>query len=133
MAEATAAAIDAAVEEMATTATDWDNETFATQTVSLLILNEGRLNKYQATLELVFRVHEAVVFARSHDRGRRDMLNALLALNPAANAKLAALSGRAPDPEGRLPFDVVFWVAEIAEQLGIEPRTDEALGGGANG
>ncbi len=59
-----------------------------------------------------------------YERGRRDMLNALLALNPHVSARLAALHGRAVDPEGRLPFDVVYWIAEVAEQLGILPLED---------
>ncbi|MCA0275853.1 MAG: hypothetical protein LCH86_07615 [Proteobacteria bacterium] len=59
-----------------------------------------------------------------YDQGRRDMLNALLALNPAVAAKLAEMHKREPDPYGRLPFDVVFWVSEVAAQLGIEPLDD---------
>jgi len=59
--------------------------------------------------------------AVGYERGRRDMLNALLAPNPIAAARLARLSNSEPDVEGRLPFDVVFWVSEIAEQLGIKP------------
>lgn len=61
-----------------------------------------------------------------YDRGRRDMLNAILELNPAIGAKLAAFSGRDADPHGRLPFDVVLWVTEVATQLGIEPKDDPA-------
>lgn len=57
----------------------------------------------------------------SYDRGRRDMLNALLALNPYVAGRLALLKEEKPDPEGRLPFDVVFWVTEVAARLGIEP------------
>lgn len=58
---------------------------------------------------------------KAYDHGRRDMLNALLALNPAAAAALARLHGRVPDPVGRLPFDVFVWVTEVALQLGIKP------------
>jgi hypothetical protein len=50
---------------MKETAKDWDAETFATRTVSLLIYDEGNLNKYQRTLELVFRVHEGVITDRA--------------------------------------------------------------------
>lgn len=64
--------------------------------------------------------------ADAYDRGRRDMLNAILALNPAVAAKVARFAEREPDPEGRLPFDVVLWVTEVATQLGIEPREDGA-------
>ncbi len=67
-----------------------------------------------------WRAAEAKV-AGGYERGRRDMLNALLAPNPIAAAKLARMSGVEPDIEGRLPFDVVFWVREVAEQLGIKP------------
>lgn len=56
----------------------------------------------------------------AYDRGRRDMLNAILALNPAAAASLAKVEERTPDPYGRLPFDVVFWVTTVADQLGIK-------------
>lgn len=62
----------------------------------------------------------------AYDRGRRDMLNAILALNPAVAAKVARFAEREPDPEGRLPFDVVLWVTEVATQLGIEPREEGA-------
>jgi len=59
-----------------------------------------------------------------YDRGRRDMLNAILALNPAADALCAEMHGRTPDPHGKLPFDVLLWVTIVAEQLGIEPKVD---------
>jgi hypothetical protein len=57
-----------------------------------------------------------------YDRGRRDILNALLAPNPAIAAKIAkwAEPPHDPDPEGRLPFDVALWITEVAEQLGIK-------------
>lgn len=61
-----------------------------------------------------------------YDRGRRDMLNAILELNPAIAAKIAKFAEREPDPAGRLPFDVVFWVTEVASQLGIEPKDESA-------
>jgi hypothetical protein len=61
-----------------------------------------------------------------YDQGRRDVLNAILALNPKVAQKLHILSGGTEETfnnhEGRLPFDVVFWVTEVAEQLGIQPR-----------
>lgn len=57
-----------------------------------------------------------------YERGQRDMLNAILSLNPAISAKLAAFHEREPDPEGRIPFDVALWVSEVAAQHGIEPR-----------
>lgn len=64
-----------------------------------------------------------------YDRGRRDMLNALLALNPKAALALHIVHGGTEktftNPEGKLPFDVVFWVATVAEQLGIEPKEEE--------
>lgn len=59
-----------------------------------------------------------------YDRGRRDMLNALLELNPEVAAKLAFWAERDPDPVGRLPFDVSFWIHSVADQLGIKPRSD---------
>jgi hypothetical protein len=60
--------------------------------------------------------------AAKYDQGRRDILNAILAPNPTINAKLAKWSEREPDPDGRLSFDVVLWVTEVAAQLGIDPR-----------
>jgi hypothetical protein len=57
-----------------------------------------------------------------YDRGRREVLNSILALNPPIAAKLAELHERLADPHGKLPFDVVFWVCEVAAQLGIEPK-----------
>ncbi len=61
-----------------------------------------------------------------YERGRRDMLNALLSPNPHVSARLAAVLDRPADPAGRLPFDVVYWIAEVAEQLGILPLEDLA-------
>ncbi len=64
-----------------------------------------------------------------YDRGRRDILNALLALNPTVAERLRVLKAEGePNPEGKLPFDVVFWVTSVAEQLGIEPREDTLSG-----
>lgn len=64
----------------------------------------------------------------AYDRGRRDILNALLALNPKAAQKLHALNGGTEETfrnhDGRLPFDVVLWVTEVAEQLGIKSREE---------
>lgn len=64
----------------------------------------------------------------AYDRGRRDMLNALLALNPHVAQRWHMISGGTEQTftnhEGRLPFDVVYWVTEVAEQLGIEPVDD---------
>ena len=63
-----------------------------------------------------------------YDRGRRDLLNAMLELNPKAAQKLHVINGGTEETfsnhEGKLPFDVVFWVCEVAEQLGIEPREE---------
>jgi hypothetical protein len=66
-------------------------------------------------------LQRAAESATRYDQGRRDVLNAILALNPEVSALLAKLHKRDPDPEGRLPFDVVVWVTAVAEQLGIEP------------
>jgi hypothetical protein len=59
-----------------------------------------------------------------YERGQRDLLNAILEPNPRVAAKLADFSERAADPEGRLPFDVVLWVTEVADQLGIKPKEE---------
>lgn len=56
-----------------------------------------------------------------YERGQRDLLNSLLALNPAAENKLAALHGREANAEGQPPFDAVFWITQVADQLGIKP------------
>ena len=62
----------------------------------------------------------------AYDRGRRDMLNAILALNPEVARKLHDIrgdeGGEFTNEYGKLPFDVVFWVCAVAEQIGIEPR-----------
>jgi hypothetical protein len=60
-----------------------------------------------------------------YDRGRRDMLNAILDLNPAVSAKVAEWAGRPPDPQGKIPWEVALWVTEVAAQLGI--RSAEEL------
>lgn len=59
------------------------------------------------------------------DLARRDLLNSILALNPEVARKLHDCRQDGTDfdnPHGKLPFDVVFWVAEVAERLGIEPK-----------
>ncbi|MDO8800036.1 hypothetical protein [Phenylobacterium sp.] len=61
---------------------------------------------------------------RVADLARRDLLNSILALNPEVARKLhdcRAEGGAFNNPHGKLPFDVVFWVGEVAERLGIEP------------
>lgn len=63
-----------------------------------------------------------------YERGQRDILNALLALNPQAALELHIGHGGTEETftnqAGKLPFDVVFWVTTVAEQLGIEPKED---------
>lgn len=78
----------------------------------------------------------------ANDRGRRDMLNALLSLNPEVARKLHEIKA---DPEpfsntlGQLPFDVVFWICAVADQLGIKSKEEleeadrAALEGAHNG
>lgn len=58
-------AVERTVLEMADVAKEWDHHEFASRTVGLLIMDEGNLNKYQRTLELVFRIHEAVLANRA--------------------------------------------------------------------
>jgi hypothetical protein len=69
---------------------------------------------------------EKSVQISDYERGQRDMINALLALNPKAAQRLHMVGGGTEETfdnhEGRLPFDLVFWVTEVAEQLGIEPK-----------
>jgi hypothetical protein len=59
-----------------------------------------------------------------YDRGRRDMLNAILDLNPSAALARHIINGGTEDTftnhEGKLPFDVVFWTCHVADQLGIK-------------
>lgn len=57
---------------------------------------------------------------QGHDRGQRDILNALLEPNPAVQSKLARWAEKEPDPLGRMPFDVALWITEVAAQLGIK-------------
>ncbi|RWH31602.1 hypothetical protein [Mesorhizobium sp.] len=64
-ASATAEAIEALISTMTAMAKDWSIETFASRAVGLLILDEGNLNKYQRTLEIVLEVHARVLAARS--------------------------------------------------------------------
>ena len=61
-------------------------------------------------------------FVEGYDQGQRTLLNALLAFNPELESRLAKVSGREPCSEGKLPFDAVFWVTGVAEQLDIQPR-----------
>lgn len=55
---------------------------------------------------------------------RRATLNDLLALNPKAALALHVVHGYTEasftNEQGKLPFDVVFWVCEVAGQLGID-------------
>lgn len=62
----------------------------------------------------------------AYDRGRRDMLNALLEPNPPVQTKLAHWAEKEPDPEGRMPFDVALWITEVAHQLGIKSQEELA-------
>lgn len=63
-----------------------------------------------------------------YDRGRRDMLNALLACNPDVAKMLHAIRCDDGNPfeneHGKLPFDVVFWVTAVADQFGIAPKEE---------
>lgn len=61
-------------------------------------------------------------FVEGYDQGQRALLNTLLSLNPELEKKLADVSGREACSEGKLPFDAVFWVTGVAEQLGIKAR-----------
>lgn len=60
--------------------------------------------------------------AQARDAGMRDMLNAILALNPEVAAKVARWREppSPPNPEGKIPFEVALWVTEVATQLGIK-------------
>jgi hypothetical protein len=55
-----------------------------------------------------------------YKRGQRDALSAVLSLNPTAAAQVARWAEKEPDPEGRIPFDVVLWTSIVAQQLGFE-------------
>lgn len=61
--------------------------------------------------------------ANPYDQGRRDALDAILALNPRAAQKLHGISGGTDESftnvTGQPPFDVVFWVLEVADQMGL--------------
>jgi len=50
-----------AIVQMAEAAKGWDHHEFASRTVGLLILDQGNLNAYQRTLELIFQVHRLAV------------------------------------------------------------------------
>ena len=50
------AAKDAAIKSMATSAADWTDDEFAGRIVGLLIHDEGNLNKYKRTIELMIEV-----------------------------------------------------------------------------
>ena len=58
------------------------------------------------------------------------MLNAILDLNPKAAQKRHIINGGTEETftnhEGKLPFDVVFWVCEVAAQLGIKSKEEMA-------
>ena len=67
------------------------------------------------------------------ERGQRDMLNAILAINPHVAKRLHDIRhiGEEPAPPftneaGQIPFDVVFWVTEVAEQQGIKSLEEMA-------
>lgn len=46
----------ATIHDMATSASDWTDEEFATRIVSLLILDKGLVNAWQRTIELMVKV-----------------------------------------------------------------------------
>lgn len=81
---------------------------------------------YTQATAMVEHMLEGLPVDDAYDRGRRDVLNAILAVNPDAARKLH--DGHFDEgveftnAEGKLPFDVVFWVTTVADQLGIEPR-----------
>ena len=62
----------------------------------------------------------------AREAGMRDMLNAILALNPEVAAKVARWREppSPPNPEGKIPFEVALWVTEVATQLGIKSREE---------
>ncbi|MBZ9922732.1 hypothetical protein LB579_34320, partial [Mesorhizobium sp. BR1-1-7] len=78
----------------------------------------------QATA-MVMNMVAGMPASADYDQGRRDVLNAILALNPKVAQKLHTIRGGTDESftnhDGQLPFDVVLWVTEVAEQLGIEP------------
>lgn len=77
---------------------------------------------YKDRDEQMAKMKMAREFVEGYDQGQRALLNALLSLNPELEKRLADLSEREPCPEGKLPFDAVFWVTGVAEQLDIKPR-----------
>lgn len=89
----------------------------------ILVNEDGRLHALDA-LKFAARYEPA----HAYDLGRRDVLNAILELNPDVASKLHAISCNEDDAfdnaEGRLPFDVAFWVTSVAEQLGIQPKAE---------
>lgn len=65
--------------------------------------------------------------ADQYDLGRRAMLNALLELNPGVARNLHAIRGDDQpfnNEDGKLPFDVAFWITSVAAQLNITPREE---------
>lgn len=86
---------------------------------------EESINCHRADLDRLKAAKAALAGVDTYDRGRRDVLNAILALNKDAAAGLAALHGREADPHGKLPFDVVYWVTFVAGQLGITERSED--------
>ena len=81
--------------------------------------------RWEVTERVAAILAEKPVQISDYERGQRDTLNALLALNPKAAQRLHILQGGTEETfenqQGQLPFDVVFWVSEVAEQLGIQP------------
>jgi len=50
----------ATIDSMAAKILDWDDEKLAGRIVGLLILDEGHLNKYQRTIELMLKIVRSV-------------------------------------------------------------------------
>jgi hypothetical protein len=98
---------------------NYEEGSFDTE-AGLMIEAADRIDALEAILS------EKSVQISDYERGQRDMLNAILALNPKAAQRLHMVNGGTEhtftNHEGRLPFDLVFWVTEVAEQLGIEPK-----------
>lgn len=89
----------------------------------ILVNEDGRLHVMDA-LQFAARFQPA----HAYDLGRRDVLNAILELNPEVARKLHDVREDGPpfdNEAGQLPFDVAFWVTSVAGQLGIAPRDDE--------
>jgi len=91
----------------------------------ILVNEDGRLHAMDA-LQFAARFEPA----HAYDLGQRDVLNAILALNPKVAESLHRVQQPVGTPfdnvEGKLPFDVVFWVTSVAEQLNIKPKADPA-------